>query len=271
MKSSGKALLITAAVLTLGGTAAYLWFDYRKSKSKKKGGVDPSAPQPNGGGADPNPFKVEPAVPPTPVVITPTVPPSLKTDADIRNFQRFAKTKGANLGNTGAGKDGVDGQWGKLSQSAWDMYGNEYLTAISNVSKKLDWNTLKTFLSSDWKGDSKNGWRQNGSKFKTTEDNDGKFQVATSLSTPRVIISFYPNGLMTVEKDKTGGSNTGYSKKNGSWYFKGGFGYVTVGSKEYILRSGGAELWNLLKDNGYVNNDGAFVSFTGSRETEFNF
>ena len=51
----------------------------------------------------------------------------LKSKSDIISFQKFAKSRGSNLGTYGPNGDGVDGYWGALTQKAWDKWGTSYL------------------------------------------------------------------------------------------------------------------------------------------------
>jgi hypothetical protein len=51
----------------------------------------------------------------------------LKSKSDIISFQKFAKSRGANLGTYGPNGDGIDGDWGTLTQKAWDKWGASYL------------------------------------------------------------------------------------------------------------------------------------------------
>jgi hypothetical protein len=51
--------------------------------------------------------------------------------ADITAFQKYAKSKGADLGISGTNKDGIDGVWGGKTTTAWATYGAEYTKSIS--------------------------------------------------------------------------------------------------------------------------------------------
>lgn len=59
-----------------------------------------------------------PAAPPTPAAPAIPAPPTTIEDV-IKKIQTILKTKyGANLGNTGPNKDGIDGKWGTNTQTA---------------------------------------------------------------------------------------------------------------------------------------------------------
>lgn len=113
---SNKALLILSSVVVIGGTVTYLLWKQGvfKGKGKPKDGEKPKEEGVKDEQKQPSPT-------PTPTPSTPVQPSELPTTSDVRNFQRFAKTKGANLGVSGIDKDGVDGIWGSKSQLAWDM------------------------------------------------------------------------------------------------------------------------------------------------------
>jgi hypothetical protein len=63
---------------------------------------------------------------------------------EVKSFQTFAKSKGANLGTSGVNKDGVDGKWGTSTEKAWATHGSAYVAmakALGNTMLGMTTNT----------------------------------------------------------------------------------------------------------------------------------
>lgn len=116
MTNGQKVLLTIVAVLSLGGLGygAYLWFGKGKSGTKDSGTKPPSS---TGGGSA------------QPVRSTSTTSSSIQpssgfplqlgsTGDNVVKLQQVMKKFGQNLGSGGANKDGVDGNFGSLTQAA---------------------------------------------------------------------------------------------------------------------------------------------------------
>lgn len=245
MKRGTKALLLFSSVMVIGGVGFYLYQRYA-GKRKIIGG--------DGGDGKGSNDNKPPVTPPSPTVVSTGTNPNLSF-SDILEFQGYAKKLGAYLGSSGSNKDGVDGMWGSLSQSAWDKYGQQWLKSkqppvpapdgsnnqVVAPQKSTDWNLLKTRLS-DW-------------YFKTFYNN--KTQLSTSswadTTSNRILIDFLPDGkgefMVWTSKGITQGS-----KKPFEWYFIFPNLYIVQGGKIYTIPENDKsynDIWNMLKASGY--------------------
>jgi hypothetical protein len=103
--------------------------------------------------------------------------------------------------------------------------------------------------------------------FTKLVNNSSKLQIATSSDYPKVVIDFYPEGLMVVQKDASYFSSI-YAKVSGSWKIVNGNAVLTFDGNNYTLTpSDNNAIWSMLKDGGYLSiQDGSFIPFEGQEE-----
>lgn len=91
-----------------------------------------------------------------------------------------------------------------------------------------------------------------------------KLQIATSNDRPKILIDFYPEGLMVVQKDSSYWSSL-YAKVSGSWKIQNGNAVLDFNGGAYTLTpTDNNAIWTMLKDVGYLSvQDGSFVPFEG--------
>jgi hypothetical protein len=89
-----------------------------------------------------------------------------------------------------------------------------------------------------------------------------KLQIATSNDRPRILIDFYPEGLMVVQKDSSFWSSV-YAKVSGSWKIQNGNAVLDFNGGIYTLTpTDNNAIWGMLKDGGYLSvQDGSFIPF----------
>lgn len=138
-------------------------------------------------------------------------------------------------------------------RKAFAKYGVEYqqsLTTGVTPSKPTasDFNLLRTLIGA----------------FTKEEDTTEKLQIATSADRPRILIDFYPDGLMVVQKDSTWYAPV-YYKISGSWKIQNSNLVLGFNGKTYtITPSDNNAVWTMLKDGGYLSvQDGSFIPFEG--------
>lgn len=100
--------------------------------------------------------------------------------------------------------------------------------------------------------------------FTKLVNNSSKLQIATSADRPRIMIDFYPEGLMVLQKDASYWSSV-YAKVSGSWKIQNGNAVLTFDGKNYTLTpTDNNAIWAMLKDGGYLSvQDGSFIPFEG--------
>lgn len=103
--------------------------------------------------------------------------------------------------------------------------------------------------------------------FTKLVNNSSKLQIATSSEYPKVVIDFYPEGLMVLQKDASYFSSI-YAKVSGSWKIVNGNAVLTFDGKTYtITPSDNNAIWTMLKDGGYLSvQDGSFIPFEGQED-----
>ena len=118
-----KALIIVTSLLVIGGVVGgILWkrkSDKKKAEAEKERlrleQEDSERNKNTSGGGSTNSSSSS------------SVPGAPTEKTTIKEFQEYAKSRGANLGTSGPNKDGVDGSWGGKSQSSWNLYGSDFL------------------------------------------------------------------------------------------------------------------------------------------------
>lgn len=137
-------------------------------------------------------------------------------------------------------------------KKAWAKYGSIYTSSKNNPPKPSanDFVILKSVIGA----------------FTKTDNTATKLQIATSSNRPNILIDFYPEGLMIVQKDKDWYSAP-YDKLSGSWKISNGNAILTFGLSNYtITPSDNNAVWTMLKDNGYLSwADGSFVPFMNEK------
>lgn len=122
-QATKKKLLIGGALLVVAGVGGYFLYKFLKGKAEKKRLKEEQK-------------KLQEQQQTPPATITGgSVTPSSDRPANIMDFQRFAKSKGANLGTSGPNKDGVDGVWGSKTAAAWVTYKKAYSDYLAQASK----------------------------------------------------------------------------------------------------------------------------------------
>jgi hypothetical protein len=140
-------------------------------------------------------------------------------------------------------------------KKAWAKYGSAYTSNKVNPPKPSgnDFVLLKSLIGA----------------FTKTFNNDEKLQITTSADRPRILIDFYADGTMIVQKDKDWYTPI-YDKLSGSWKIQSGKAVLTFGGKDYTVTSADNNaVWSMLKDSGYLSwSDGSFLPFVGNNPTQ---
>lgn len=130
---------------------------------------------------------------------------------------------------------------------AFQKYGQEYLQSSGKSQTQnsgLDFPLVKKLMNN----------------FHKTKNNDEKLQVASSTDRPYVLVDFYPNGLLVLQKDKSMFSSV-YDKTSGTWITSNGNLIMTNKGKQYtITPNDNNQFWSMLKDGNYLSpKDSSFV------------
>jgi hypothetical protein len=130
---------------------------------------------------------------------------------------------------------------------AFQKYGQEYLQNSNQQqtqNSELDFLLVKKLMNN----------------FHKTKNNDEKLQVASSTDRPYVLVDFYPNGLLVLQKDKSMFSSV-YDKTSGTWITSNGNLIMTNKGKQYtITPNDNNQFWSMLKDGNYLSpKDSSFV------------
>jgi hypothetical protein len=169
------------------------------------------------------------------------------TKEELKNFQSWVNTnKGGTLK--------VDGVWGPKSSQAFTTYGTEFKGALVPL------NTIQQPSSNDFVA-----LKSVMNNFEKPSNTSDKLQIASSYAQPRILIDFYKDGLMVVQKDKA--YQPVYDKLSGKWFTNNGVVNLAFGTKTYALTNGNTNVvFDLLKENGYLNpQNSQFVPFDGQR------
>jgi len=185
-----------------------------------------------------------------------------KSKAEVLAFQKWViNVKGDKtiLGSGGATGFGDDGIYGSKSASAWKKYGAEYLASNNSSSNSSgyvppssnDFVTLKSIIGA----------------FTKEVNNSEKLQIVTSSDRPRIVIDFYADGLMVVQKDSNWYTPV-YDKLSGTWAIQNGNAKLSLGNNNVtITPADNNGIWTLLKNSGYLSwTDGSFVPFDNEEE-----
>lgn len=130
-QSKKRKILIWGSVLVIASVGGFLLAKYLKKKKeeeeRKKAELESSSSQPVSTSSSST----------RPSAGSATVSNPFSTKEELIAFQKYAKSKGANLGTSGPNKDGVDGSWGSKTAAAWATYGSEW-KKISDTTKKFE-------------------------------------------------------------------------------------------------------------------------------------
>jgi hypothetical protein len=142
-------------------------------------------------------------------------------------------------------------------RKAWAKYGNEYKNSQSgmggvgtnmttNSPSSFDFVTLKSLLNN----------------FHKPVSDDDKLQIATSSDRPRILMDFYPNGAMVVQKDANWYSPV-YAKTSGQWAITNNQAKLNLGGQTAtITQADNNAIWTILKATNYLNpQNSQFVPF----------
>lgn len=130
---------------------------------------------------------------------------------------------------------------------AFNQYGQEYLKGSKTnqpQSPVLDFPLVKTLMNN----------------FHKTKNDDKKLQVASSTDRPYVLVDFYPDGVLVLQKDKSAFSPV-YDKTTGSWSTSNGNLVMKYKGNDYtITQNDNNQFWGMLKAGNYLSNqDSSFV------------
>ena len=162
-------------------------------------------------------------------------------------------------------------------QKAYQEFGDEYTPSEKSDNSNSYLQPLQQKFSGKFNPNVKN------SKTKSTDFNlakklmnnfhkpvndEKKLQVASSTSRPYVLVDFYPDGTLVIQKDKNIYSSV-YDKSKGTWYTVSGNLVMNHKNKKYIITpSDNNQFWNMLKDGKYLSwNDSSFVQDSNSQNT----
>lgn len=141
-------------------------------------------------------------------------------------------------------------------RKAWAKYKAEYEQSLATGTPPVkpsdnDWLKIRDIL----KG------------FNITYNFPTKFQISAPNDRPRILIDFYREGLMVVQKDSAFWTSL-YDKVSGSWKVVSGNVVLSFNGKTYtITPSDNNAMWTMLKDGGYLSvQDGSFVYFEGQED-----
>ena len=103
--------------------------------------------------------------------------------------------------------------------------------------------------------------------FNITYNFTTKFQITAPNDRPRIVIDFYREGLLVIQKDASFFEPL-YQKVSGSWKVVNGNLVCIFNGKTYtITPSDNNAMWSMLKDGGYLSVlDGSFVPFEGQED-----
>jgi hypothetical protein len=141
---------------------------------------------------------------------------------------------------------------------AWAKYGAIYENAKQGgVSKPTenDFATLKSVLSEP--------------TFNVPINEEFKLSISSGESRPTILVDFYPDTTMIVQKDKSLFAPL-YDRISGSWKVVGGNVVLNLNGKDYTLTTSNAMngFTTMLKDAGYISQDNKFVSFVSQKDKE---
>ena len=144
-------------------------------------------------------------------------------------------------------------------RKAYAKYGNEYQQSVTSGVPPVKPSTADFTKLSSLVG-----------AFTKLVNNSSKLQIATSSEYPKVVIDFYPEGLMVLQKDASYFSSI-YAKVSGSWKIVNGNAVLTFDGKTYtITPSDNNAIWTMLKDGGYLSmQDGSFIPFEGNADSMY--
>ena len=130
---------------------------------------------------------------------------------------------------------------------AFNQYGQEYLKGSKTnqpQSPVLDFPLVKTLMNN----------------FHKTKNDDKKLQVASSTDRPYVLVDFYPDGVLVLQKDKSAFSPV-YDKTTGSWSTSNGNLVMKYKGNNYtVTQNDNNQFWGMLKAGNYLSNqDSSFV------------
>jgi hypothetical protein len=132
-------------------------------------------------------------------------------------------------------------------QKMINQFGGKNVKSRNDKTKSTDFNLAKQLMNN----------------FHKPVNDENKLQVASSTSRPYVLVDFYPNGNLVIQKDKDAMSSV-YDKKSGTWYTLNGELVMLFNNKKYIIKpSNNNQFWDMLKDSNYLSlKDSSFVEMS---------
>jgi hypothetical protein len=267
-----KKIIIVSAVALLAvtgvGLGIYAFMKSRKLKKQSGGDEKPQAseqettptPQPpaSTSAAEQSQSASSPSAS-TPSASTPSGDNPFATTAEVNAFQKWVfDTKKEKVGKS----DGTpDGKWGNKTRQAWINYGAEYTAFLNPPAAAPAENT--------WSVANYESAKEIYDLLKAQNQSVEIIYGAISWNTSgglskTVIVKFYFNGTMTVEKANYANY---YAKVSGSWKkVVNGFVFDINGKSyksEYTGQSVKDTVYSFLKDMNYYSwSDGSFVPMT---------
>lgn len=236
--------------VAVGGTGLFFLGKYIKDKYFPSGGLDNTnvnnfGRQTQGGGMASTSTSNVASLPPTP--FTNNTEGNAFRGWINDNYPTYARQ--IDLDRTGA----YDNDY---IRKAWAKYGAEYQQSIASGVPPVKPSTADFTKLSALVG-----------AFTKLVNDSSKLQIATSSEYPKILIDFYPEGLMILQKDASYFSSI-YAKVSGSWKIVNGNAVLTFNGKTYtITPSDNNAIWTMLKDGGYLSVlDGSFIPFEGQEE-----
>lgn len=236
--------------VAVGGTGLFFLGKYIKDKYFPSGGLDNTnvnnfGRQTQGGGMASTSTSNIASLPPTP--FTNNTEGNAFRGWINDNYPTYARQ--IDLDRTGA----YDNDY---IRKAWAKYGAEYQQSMASGVPPVKPSTADFTKLSALVG-----------AFTKLVNDSSKLQIATSSEYPKILIDFYPEGLMILQKDASYFSSI-YAKVSGSWKIVNGNAVLTFNGKTYtITPSDNNAIWTMLKDGGYLSVlDGSFIPFEGQEE-----
>lgn len=132
-------------------------------------------------------------------------------------------------------------------KKAFKQYGQEYLNGGKTnqpQSSALDFPLVKKLMNN----------------FHKTVNNDKKLQVASSTDRPYILVDFYPDGALVIQKDKSVFSSV-YDKTSGYWSTSNGNLVMKYKGNDYtITQNNNNQFWSMLKAGNYLSSqDSSFI------------
>jgi hypothetical protein len=141
---------------------------------------------------------------------------------------------------------------------AWAKFGTQYQSSKDGaiaIPTDNDFITLKSVLSEP--------------NFIVPTSDDALLQVSSGEKRPNILVDFYPDSTMIVQKDKNLFTPL-YDRISGSWKVVNNNVVLTLNAKDYTLATSDAVnvFTTMLKDAGYLSANNSFVGFANEKKAK---